>query len=46
MDVGLLTVNDVAGTEPKSTALAPVNPDPVIVTVVAPVDGPLPGSPW
>jgi hypothetical protein len=34
------TVNDVAGVDPKSTAVAPVNELPVIVTVVPP-----PGTP-
>ena len=32
----LLTVNEVAGVPPKDTAVAPVNPDPLIVTVVPP----------
>src|SRR5487761_1749315 len=37
------TVKLVAGTVPKVTALAPVNPDPLKTTVVAPEMGPLPG---
>ena len=43
MDVALLTVKLVAAVPPKLTALAPVNPVPVIVTDVPPVDGPLSG---
>ncbi len=34
------TVNEVAGTRPNRTAVAPVNPLPVRVTVVPPVTGP------
>ena len=33
----------VAGVSPKSTSVAPVNPVPVIVTVVPPAAGPLVG---
>jgi hypothetical protein len=44
IDVSLSTVKDVAAVEPKSTAVAPVNPDPVIVTEVPPAPGPDPGE--
>ena len=37
------TVNDVAAVEPKCTAVAPVNPEPVSVTVVPPAVGPADG---
>jgi hypothetical protein len=40
MVVPLVTVNDVAALLPKSTAVAPVKPLPVIVTVVPPVSEP------
>ena len=39
-EVGEVTESEVAGTEPKSTALAPVNPVPVMVTEVPPARGP------
>src|SRR5580704_11730414 len=41
--VAFTTTTPVAAVEPKSTAVAPVNPVPVIVTVVPPADGPLSG---
>ena len=37
----LTTVTSVAAVVPKSTAVAPVNPVPVIVTAVPPAAGPL-----
>jgi hypothetical protein len=40
MLVSLATVNEVAASVPKSTAVAPVNPVPVIVTTVPPAIGP------
>src|SRR6478735_564937 len=40
MVVALLTVNVVAAVAPKSTAVAPVKPVPVIVTLVPPAVGP------
>jgi hypothetical protein len=40
IDVSLLTVNVVAAVAPKLTALAPVNPVPVTVTLVPPAAGP------
>jgi hypothetical protein len=36
----LLTVNEVAATPPKSTAVAPVKPVPLMVTLVPPPTGP------
>ena len=39
--VALTTVTPVAGVVPKSTAVAPVKPVPVIVTRVPPAAGPL-----
>ena len=36
-DVGLVTVKDVAAVAPKWTAVAPMNPVPVILTVVPPL---------
>jgi hypothetical protein len=44
MDVGEFTVKPVAAVLPKSTAVAPVNPVPVIVTVVPPAAGPYVGA--
>jgi hypothetical protein len=44
IDVSLFTVNDAAAVAPKLTALAPVNPVPVIVTEVPPAGGPLFGE--
>ena len=41
--VALTTVTPVAAVVPKSTAVAPVKPVPVIVTNVPPADGPLVG---
>ena len=41
--VSLTTVEFVAGVVPKSTAVAPVKPVPVIVTNVPPAAGPLVG---
>ena len=38
-----LIVNDSAAAEPKSTSVAPVKPDPVIVTEVPPAIGPAVG---
>ena len=43
MLVALLTAKLEAACAPKSTALAPVNPVPVIVTVVPPPAGPVVG---
>src|SRR6478735_9103093 len=43
IDVALLTVNEAAAVAPKLTAVAPVNPVPVIVTDVPPAAGPLVG---
>ena len=43
IEPSLVTVNEVAGTVPKLTAVAPVNPDPVMVTVVPPATGPAAG---
>ena len=43
IDVSLTTVKFVAGVVPKSTAVAPVKPVPVIVTNVPPTPGPPPG---
>ena len=40
IEVSLTTVTFVAAVVPKSTAVAPVNPVPVIVTVVPPASGP------
>jgi len=40
IEVLLFTVKLVAGVVPKLTAVAPVNPVPVILTVVPPVVGP------
>jgi hypothetical protein len=37
------TMNNGAGADPKSTAVAPVKPEPVTVTRVPPASGPLPG---
>jgi hypothetical protein len=42
--VSLATVNDVAAVLPKLTAVAPVNPLPVIVTAVPPAIGPPAGE--
>ena len=42
--VELLTVKPVAAVAPKVTAVAPLNPVPVIVTDVPPVDGPEAGE--
>ena len=42
--VALLTVKLVAAVPPKVTAVAPVKPEPVIVTDVPPVAGPLAGE--
>jgi hypothetical protein len=38
------TVTPVAATPPKATAVAPVKPDPVIVTDVPPATGPAAGD--
>jgi hypothetical protein len=43
IDVSLLTVKLSAGTPPKVTDMAPVNPVPVMVTTVPPVIEPVPG---
>ncbi len=42
-EVGDVTETEVAGEEPKSTALAPVNPVPAMVTTVPPARGPARG---
>jgi hypothetical protein len=44
MVVGEFTVNPVAAAAPKVTAVAPVNPVPVIVTEVPPATGPAVGE--
>ncbi len=44
MERSLSTVKLVAGTDPNSTADAPLNPDPVIVTGVPPAVEPLVGE--
>ncbi len=44
MEVSEFTVKAVAAVVPKSTAVAPVNPVPVIVTAVLPAGGPLAGE--
>ena len=41
IEVGLLTVNIVAGVAPNVTAVAPVKPDPAMVTTVPPPGGPV-----
>ena len=43
IEVALFTVNEVADVAPKVTAVAPVRPVPVMVTVVPPVAGPAVG---
>jgi hypothetical protein len=43
IDVADVTVNDVAGSAPKSTAVAPRKFVPVTVTTVPPLDGPRAG---
>jgi len=43
-EVLLLTAKLAAGAEPKSTAVAPVKPVPVIVTLVPPDAGPMVGE--
>ncbi len=43
MEVEEMTEKPVAATDPKSTALAPLNPEPVMVTVLAPTSGPTTG---
>ena len=40
IEVGEMTVKAVAAVAPKLTAVAPVKPVPVMVTVVPPVAGP------
>ena len=40
---GLRTTTPVAGREPKSTTGVPLKPEPVMVTVVPPAAGPIPG---
>jgi hypothetical protein len=44
IEVSLVTVKPVAGVGPKFTAVAPVNPVPVRVTVVPPAVGPAIGE--
>ena len=44
IEVSLTTVKFVAGIVPKSTAVAPVKPVPVIVTKVPPASGPAVGA--
>ena len=41
--LSLFTVNADAGMDPKSTSVAPVKPEPVMVTLVPPASGPLVG---
>ena len=43
MELALATLRLVAAAPPMVTAVAPVNPVPVIVTDIAPAKGPLPG---
>jgi hypothetical protein len=43
-DMSLLKMNDAAGMEPKSTAVAPVKPVPVISTVSPPIVVPVLGD--
>ena len=43
MEVAELTANEVAAVEPNITAVAPVNPVPVMVTVVPPESRPVAG---
>jgi hypothetical protein len=40
IDVALLTVNEVAGMPSNVTAVAPVNPVPVIIALLPPAIGP------
>ncbi len=42
--MSLFTVNDVAAVPPKLTAVAPVNPEPLIVTIVPPPVEPVVGE--
>lgn len=44
IDVSLLKMKDEAGTEPKLTAVAPVKPVPVMVTVSPPIVVPVIGD--
>jgi hypothetical protein len=44
IDVALLTVNEDAAVDPKLTAVAFVKLVPVIITLVPPATGPLPGA--
>jgi hypothetical protein len=44
MDVALFTVNESAGVAPKLTVVAPVNPAPVMFTIVAPFVEPVAGE--
>jgi hypothetical protein len=44
IEVALLTVKSVAGVPPKFTAVVPVKPVPVMVTVVPPATGPDAGT--
>ena len=44
IEVAELTVKPVAGVAPKVTAVAPVNPVPVMVTEVPPAVGPAVGE--
>jgi hypothetical protein len=43
-ELSLVTVTPVAGMLPKSTTVAPVNPEPDMVTEVAPVVKPVEGA--
>ena len=43
IEISLLTVYEAAAVPPNMTAVAPVNPVPVMVTTVPPVTGPLAG---
>jgi hypothetical protein len=44
IDVGELTWKLAAGAAPKSTAIVPLKPEPVMVTAVPPLEGPLGGE--
>jgi hypothetical protein len=44
IELSLLTINDIAGLPRTVTAVAPMNPVPVIVIEVPPASGPLAGE--
>jgi hypothetical protein len=44
IEVSLCTVNDPADVEPKATAVAPMNPLPVILTLIPPEISPAAGE--